>query len=80
MNLPANVLDYAIDALAIVAVTVLVALKVVDREVWMLVVLPIVGARTALRKPPGGGEGGSPPTTGAIVALLGSMGLVNKHG
>lgn len=72
MTLPPNWLDYAIDAIVIVAVTALVGVKVVDKEVWLMVVLPIVGARAALRKPNGESSSAGPSAgAGAVLAMLG---------
>lgn len=62
---PANrtYLDYGIDALAIVAASVLLYLRVIDDTQWTATVVAVSAGRAALRLP------GTPPSGGAVSAI-----------
>lgn len=62
---PANrtYLDYGIDALAIVAASVLLYLKVINDTQWTATVVAVSAGRAALRLP------GAPPSGGALSAI-----------
>lgn len=66
-------LDYGIDALAIVAASVLLYLKVITDTQWTATVVAVSAGRAALRLP------GTPPSGGAVSAI--ALGLMSffKH-
>lgn len=62
-------LDYGIDALAIVAASVLLYLGVITETQWTATVVAVSAGRAALRLP------GSPPSGGALSAI--TFGLIS---
>jgi hypothetical protein len=61
-------LGFALDALIVIATTVLTILHIADLPVFIAVVGPMIGARLTTRKRMGGGNG--PPSAGAGGASL----------
>lgn len=66
-------LDYGIDALAIIAASVLLYLGVITETQWTATVVAVSAGRAALRLP------GSPPSGGALSAIAFSLMSFFRH-
>lgn len=71
-------LDYALDAVVIISASVLLYLGVITDTQWTATVVAISAGRVALRVP--GSGGGTPPSSGAVSALVLGAASILKDG